>query len=122
MGADGAGFVTVENILVRLNTSYAPNGVFPVLSKDSVPDKDGNPTYIGYDACVCLELYEPWVLDVYNSTVGVPTSLRIVDAGAALRDMSNAFLKERRKGPPLNDKDWDGPVGRALNSSLMRNV
>jgi len=122
MGKDGKGFVTIENILVRLNTSYAPHGAFPVLSKETLPDENGTATFIGYDAVVCLELYEPWVLDVYNSSVGLPASFRIVGKGPSVTDMNTQLVKERRKGKPLNRQDFDGPVSMGLNSTAMRNV
>ena len=73
------GWTTVETVLIRLNTSYTPSGVFPVYSNGSVPDANGVETRIGYDAAVCVEKYEPWVTEVYNSTVGSPTTLRIVE-------------------------------------------
>jgi hypothetical protein len=112
---DGKGFITVENILVRLNTSFAPNGTFGLKSDQSVPDKDGVATFIGYDAAVCLELYEPWVLEVYNSSVGFPSSMRIVDKAAEIKDMNTEQLKEKRLGKPVS-----GPlVKRALNSTNM---
>ena len=122
MGQDGTGFVTIENTLVRLNTSYAPHGAFPVLSKETLPDENGTATFIGYDAVVCLELYEPWVLDVYNSSVGLPASFRIVGKGPSVTDMNTQLVKERRKGKPLNRQDFDGPVSMGLNSTAMRNV
>ena len=106
----------MENILVRLNTSYAPHGTFGIKGDYSMPDKDGVATFIGYDAAVCVELYEPWVLEVYNSSVGLPSSIRIVDKGAEIRDMNTVHLKEKRSGKPVSDP----LVKRALNSTNMR--
>lgn len=83
-GEDGAGFVTLENIFVRLNTTFAPEGSFSRLGDVSIPDVNGAPTFIGFDAAVCLELYEPWVVELYNSSVAYPNSLRIVDKAAAM--------------------------------------
>ena len=104
----------MENILVRLNTSFAPNGTFG-LKGDSLPDKDGIATFIGYDAAVCLELYEPWVLDVYNSSAGSPSTMRIVDKAAEIKDMNTEKIKEKRLGKPVSDP----LVKRALNSTYM---
>jgi len=104
----------MENILVRLNTSFAPNGTFGIKG-DSVPDKDGFATFIGYDAAVCLELYEPWVLEVYNSSVGFPSSMRIVDNGTEIKDMNTEKIKEKRLGKPVSNP----LVKRALNSTNM---
>lgn len=41
---------------------------------------------IGYDAAVCLELFEPYVVEVYNSSVGVPSSTRIISKSNTLVD------------------------------------
>jgi len=83
-GEDDDGFVTLENIFIRLNTTFAPGGSFSRLSDVSIPDVNGGPTFIGFDAAVCLELYEPWVVELYNSSVAYPNSLRIVDKAAAM--------------------------------------
>ena len=73
------GWTTVETVLIRLNTSYTPSGQFPVYSKVSIPDANGMGTRIGYDAAVCVERYDPWIVEAYNTSVGSPTALRIVD-------------------------------------------
>ena len=110
-GQDGKGFITLENILVRLNTSFAPNGTFGIKG-NSTPDKDGFATFIGYDAAVCLELYEPWVLEVFNSSVGFPISMRIVDKAAEIKDMNTEKISGKMISYPL--------VKRELNSTNMR--
>jgi hypothetical protein len=114
-GQDGKGFIIMENVLVRLNTSFTPNGTFGIKGDDSMPDRDGFATYIGYDTAVCLELYEPWVLEVYNSTVSPPSSLRIIDKAAEAKDMNTEQMKEKRSGKPVSDP----LVKRALNSINM---
>jgi len=38
-------------------------------------------TRIGYDAAVCVQKYEPWIVEAYNTSVGPPTALRIVEKG-----------------------------------------
>ncbi|KAF8954430.1 hypothetical protein BDZ97DRAFT_1865139 [Flammula alnicola] len=116
LGEDGNGFVTMENVLVRLNTSFAPHGSFGVVGNFSLPDKDGYLTFIGYDAAVCLELYEPWVLEVSNSSVGSPTSMRIVDKAASIKDLNTQLIKEKIKGRPLDDP----LTKRALNSTDLK--
>ncbi|KAJ3518028.1 hypothetical protein NLJ89_g122 [Agrocybe chaxingu] len=62
--------LNMENLLVRLNTSFAPNGEFGTLRSTSVADEDGRPTFIGYDAAFCLEIFEPWVLELISFTNG----------------------------------------------------
>ena len=68
----------MEHILVRLNDTFAPNGTFGVKGSHTL-DATGTNTSIGYDAAVCLELYEPWIVEVYNSSTSSPISTRIVD-------------------------------------------
>ncbi|KDR74467.1 hypothetical protein GALMADRAFT_71149 [Galerina marginata CBS 339.88] len=103
LGANGDGFITLEHILVRLNDSFAPQGKFGVKGNLSIPDEDGFLTFIGYDAAVCLELYEPWILEVYNGSVSLPSSLRIVDKSATITDMNNQFTTEQLKGSKISD-------------------
>ena len=113
-GQDGSGLIAIENVLVRLNTTFTPNGTFDIKG-DSVPDRNGFATFIGYDTAVCLELFEPWVLEVYNGSVGSPSSMRIVDQAAEIKDMNTAQKKEQRSGKPVSDP----LVKRALNSTNM---
>ena len=74
------GWTTVETVLIRLNTSFTPSGRFPVYySNASLPDANGVATRIGYDAAVCVQKYEPWIIEAYNTSVGSPSALRIVE-------------------------------------------
>jgi hypothetical protein len=108
----------MENILVRLNTTFAPQGTFGTQIDSSMPDKDGLATFIGYDAAVCLELYEPWIVEVYNNSVGFPSSMQIVDKAAEIKDMNTQQVKEKRLGKPVSDP----LVTWALNSANMKSA
>ena len=57
---------------MRVNTTYTPGGTFPIYG-DPVLNANGVETQIGYDAAVCLEVYEPWIVEIFNGTA-VPTS------------------------------------------------
>ena len=70
------GWATVEAVLMQLNTSLTPSGRFSVYS--DLPDTN---TRIGYDAAVCVQLYEPWIIEAYNTSTGSPSALRIVEKG-----------------------------------------
>ncbi|KAF9645600.1 hypothetical protein BDM02DRAFT_490337 [Thelephora ganbajun] len=96
------GWTTVETVLIRLNTSFTPSGRFPVYSNESVPDANGVQTRIGYDAVVCVQKYEPWIIETYNTSVGSPTALRIVEKGYG----STSLLPsgEIRGNPILNTR------------------
>jgi len=82
VGESGNGWVGVETVLVRLNNSYAPNATFPVWSEDPIEDDFGFSSHIGYDAVVCVEMCEPWIVQIYNSSLGVPTTMAIVGKSA----------------------------------------
>jgi len=75
----GQAWITIETVLIRLNTEYTPSGRFPVYS--NVTDANGVASRIGYDAAVCMEKYEPWIVEAYNTSVGFPAILRIVEKG-----------------------------------------
>ena len=90
------GWTTVETVLIRLNTSYTPSGRFPVYS---APDASGMGTRIGYDAVVCVEKYDPWIVEAYNSSIMSPTILRIVDNGYGNTSLPSGEIQ----GYPIQD-------------------
>ena len=102
-------------MLVRLNTTYAPNGVFAHYSA-SVPDVNGSDTFIGMDAAVCVELFEPYVLETYNATVGLPSTLGIVGRNASILTPEGSL--EHLKGNRLTDAN----VKTRLNSTGLNAV
>ena len=107
MGEAGNGWIGTEIVLVRLNNSYTPNAKFPVYGEASVVDASGFDSRIGYDAVVCVEMYEPWIVEIYNSSLGVPTTGGIVSKSA-----STDFETDRgNRGPRLDS------YTRALNST-----
>ena len=80
--ASNQGWTSVETVLVQLNSSFTPSGRFPVYSNSE--EKTG----IGFDAAVCVQRYEPWVIEAYNASTGSPSALRVVGKG----DDSNPLL------------------------------
>jgi len=103
----GTGWVGVETVLVRLNNSYAPNASFPVWSTHPIEDASGFSSRIGYDAVVCAEMYEPWIVQIYNSSLGVPTTMAIVGKSAT----TDFETDDGNRGPRLDS------YTRALNST-----
>lgn len=95
---DSNGYVTVELMLVRLLESYAPNGTFPQTSEETAADVYNVTTHIGYDSAVCVELYEPWVLETFNTTTALPSSTRIVSKS---NEATNITSNEKIDGPSL---------------------
>ena len=73
------GWTTIETILLRYNTRYTPSGYFPVHS---------DITGYGFDAAVCVQKYEPWVIETYNTSTGSPSTLRIIGKGDASTSLS----------------------------------
>jgi len=84
-GLSGNGYVEMETALVRLDKFWAPNASFPVWSRyPQIPGGESTPSdwNIGYDAIVCVKMYEPWIVQIYNSSLGVPTTMTIVRKSA----------------------------------------
>ena len=81
-GESGNGWVMVETVLVRVNKRYAPNSKFSV--SHEFPNERVSTIFIdvGYDAVICAETYEPWIVQIYNSSLGVPTTMAIVGKSA----------------------------------------
>ena len=84
-GESGNGWVGVETVLVRLSDTYSPNVTVPVWSPDLIVTSSGTSAMgnTGYDAVVCVEMYEPWIVQIYNSSLGVPTTMAIVGKSAS---------------------------------------
>jgi len=88
------GWMTVETLFINLNTSYTPSGRFPVYSNGTFPDADGTATtqsiQIGHDAAVCVQKYDPWIVEACNTSTRSSLVLRIVGEG----DGSTSLLPE----------------------------
>jgi len=98
-------WTTVETVLIRLNTSFTPVGRFPVYSKKSA---NGVETKIGYDAAVCVEKYEPWIIEAYNTSVGSPTTLRIVEKGYGNTSLPSGKIQ----GDPIQNTRYLNTTGK----------
>ncbi|KAK0237139.1 hypothetical protein EDD85DRAFT_771192 [Armillaria nabsnona] len=114
MGEEGFGWISIEWVLVRLNTTYSRDGTFAIYSDEYVLDKNGRETWIGYDAAVCLELYEPYIVETYNSTTGVPSSTGIISQDKEITDSSD----EKRTGNTVTGST----IKRQLNSTELHYV
>ena len=77
------GWMAMETFFLQLNTSRTPSGRFPVYATTSVILVPPNmvEVRIGYDAVVCLQRYEPWMIEAYNTSTGSSSALRIVEKG-----------------------------------------
>ena len=73
--SDPTGWTVVEVVLVRSANIYAPSGHFPVyINKSEL-------YAIGCDAAVCVQKYEPWIIEVSNTSTVPPSVLRVVGRG-----------------------------------------
>ncbi|KAL0571126.1 hypothetical protein V5O48_010834 [Marasmius crinis-equi] len=125
-GAEGFGWISLETLLVRINDAFAPQGKFQRKSEQTVPTEirnNGVPetvqARIGYDAAVCVQLYEPYVVEVYNSSFGLPNTMRIVSKGGHLTDdIVDGQVVTVRKGDSITDTS----VNRELNSTKLASV
>jgi hypothetical protein len=91
-------------VVVRVRRQLARNGTFPFI------DATISTNILGYDAAVCLDIVEPWIVEVFNSTRG-PTSTRVLGKGGSLEDVPQI-------GKPKTMLEGDEPdIGRNLNST-----
>jgi len=72
-------WVTVDTVFIHLNTSFTPVGYFPLYSNESLPNSNG--FRVGYDAAVCVQVYEPWIIEAYNTSTGSSFVLGVVGEG-----------------------------------------
>ena len=124
-GAEGYGWISIETLLLRINDVYAPKGKFQLkpdtLHNTTIPDGKGGMVQgrIGYDAAVCLELFEPYIVEVYNSTMGLPTTMRVISKGGHIADdIVDGAAVTVRKGDPITDTS----ATRELNSTKLAAV
>jgi len=72
-------WTSVEIVTVVLNTSFTPSGRFPLYWNESFPDANGRETRIGFDAAACVQKYESWIIEAYNTSTGSSYALQIVE-------------------------------------------
>ena len=102
------GWVGIETVLVSLDNYFAPNATFPVWGTGSTfAYPDGANTRVGFDAVVCVKMYEPWIVQIYNSSLGIPTTMTIVGKSAS----TDLETDDGNRGPHLDS------YTRALNST-----
>jgi len=65
----------VEMVLIRLNTDFTPSGNFPV-------HLNASGTRIGYDAAVCVQRWDPWIVETSNATTSSPSVVGIIAKGS----------------------------------------
>ena len=79
------GWTIVEAVSIRLRTDFTPSGRFPVYSNKLFPSTE---IRVGFDAVVCLQKYEPWIIEAYNTSTGSVFTLQIVGKGDGSTSLS----------------------------------
>jgi len=73
--ASDQGWTTLETVFIRLDTSLTPSGRFPAYVNVSYNKTE---VRVGYDAVVCAQKYEPWIVEAYNTSTGSSFLLGVV--------------------------------------------
>ena len=104
------GWTTIEEVLMRIDTNFTPSGRFPVYWDDPWSQQR-----IGLDVAICVQKYEPWIIEVHNTSTGSPSALRIVEKG----DGSTSPLPSGNiQGPPIANTRYLNTTGKDAAFSL----
>ena len=77
-----AGLWVIETVIIRFRITFTPYGLYPVhVSRKWSSDPEVGTAKFGYDAAVCLQKYEPWIIETYNTSMTSPSALRVVGKG-----------------------------------------
>jgi len=110
------GWTTVETVLIKLNTSYTPSGRFPVYSEDP---HNLTQYRLGYDAAICVQRYEPWIIEAYNTSTGSSSALRVVGKG---NSSASLLPGGNLQGDPIANTWYLNTTGKdAVFSSVHQN-
>jgi len=97
-------WTAIDTVLVRFDTMYTPSGHFPVYLNTSK-----SVFSIGYDVVVCVQKYEPWILETYNASIVSPSALRIVEKG----DINTSPAPSGNvRGAPINNTRYLRTTGK----------
>ena len=107
--AGDQGWTTVETILLRFQADFAPSGSFPVTAKLLVRTFGLAPRKMGYDAAVCVQKYEPWVVETYNTSIVAPSTFRIVEKGNGSNSSSPSG---KIRGAPIANTGYLNATGK----------
>jgi len=114
------GWTSVETVLVRFDTSFTPSGRFPVHFNWTWPGESGLVTRMGYDAAVCVQKYEPWVMETYNTSTRSASALGIVGEGNGSTSLSP---DGKIRGAPITDTTRNlNATGKDLAFAVARKI
>ena len=81
-------WMTVDVVLLRVDTNGMEHTRCPVYLNKTLPSAPQFWNVICYDAAVCVQRYEPWIVETYNTSIASPSILRIVGKGNASSPLS----------------------------------
>jgi len=115
---DGSqGWTSVETVLVRFDTSFTRSGRFPVRANKTIPN--GVVSNIGFDAAVCVQKYEPWIVEAYNTSTGSVSALRIVGG----RNSSTSLSPSGNiRGAPISNTRYLNTTNKGLTFSVALEI
>jgi len=114
--AGDQGWTTVETAFIQLDTGYTPFGRFPGYWDRPVPNQAD--VKVGYDAAVCVQRYEPWIVEAYNSSTGSSFALRIVGKGDGSTSLSPGG---NLQGAPITNTGYLNSTGKGFVFSSVHN-
>jgi len=97
----------VDTVLIRFDTGVLPSGRFPAHLGRLNPYGVG--ATIGYDAAVCVQKYEPWIVETYNTSIVSPSTLQVIgkaDGGTPLPPSG------RIQGAPIANTRYINTTGK----------
>ena len=101
-------WTTVETVLIRITASLVPRGSFPVYSNVAYGYR------VGFDAAVCVQKYEPWVIEAYNTSVASPSMLRIIEKGNGNTSSPSGSIR----GPPIENTRYLHGMGNDTSFAI----
>ena len=115
------GWTTVETVLVRFATDLMPSARFPVrFDKPWLESDSGQITRLGYDAAVCVQKYEPWIMETHITSTTSASALQIVGGGSGSTSMSPDG--EIRGDPITNATRYLNTTGKNLAFAVARRI
>ena len=107
-------WMSIDTVLIRLTTSFTPHGRSPVLQNQTVPYSDsGERAVIGYDVAVCVQRYESWIVETYNTSIASPSTFRIIGKGNASSPLPPSG---NIQGAPITGTRYLGATGKDVMS------
>ena len=104
---DDQGWAAIETVLIRLDTESVSAGRFPVCVNVTIPN---GLSVIGYDAAVCVQRCDSWIVETYNTSIASPSILRIVGKWDGITPL---FPSGNIQGTPIENTRYLNATGKS---------